>query len=98
MIAENEPLSLNEMLTNLNVYMFHCIHNLHVSHQSTLLHICVGPCYDGEIRLEGANYDHEGRVQICYDNTWGTVCDVNWGINEATVVCTQLGFLSTGRQ
>lgn len=55
-----------------------------------------GPCIDGEIRLEGANYDNEGRVQICFNNTWGTVCDSMWGVEEATVVCRQLGFSTTG--
>ena len=57
-----------------------------------------GPCRDGELRLEGANYDSEGRVQICFNNTWGTVCDSNWGISEATVVCRQLNFSTDGTQ
>ena len=57
----------------------------------------IGPCADGEVRLEGANYDNEGRVQICFNNTWGTVCDSTWGINEASVVCDQLGFLQSGK-
>ena len=55
-----------------------------------------GPCTDGEIRLENANYDNEGRVQICFGNVWGTVCDTNWGPSEASIVCTQLGFKSAG--
>ena len=58
--------------------------------------VYIGPCYDGEVRLEGANYDNEGRVQICYGNTWGTVCDSNWGSPEAMVVCSSLGFLADG--
>ena len=55
-----------------------------------------GPCSDGEIRLEGANFNTEGRVQICFNNTWGTVCDSSWGVEEAVVVCRQLGFSDTG--
>ena len=33
------------------------------------------------------------RVEMCYNNTWGTICgDYGWGYNAATVVCKQLGF------
>ena len=38
--------------------------------------------------------DNEGRVQICYNNEWGTVCNTGWGQEEAMVVCRQLGFLT----
>lgn len=36
----------------------------------------------------------EGRVEICFDNQFGTICDDNWGRSEAEVACKQLGFAS----
>jgi len=54
------------------------------------LSVC-GPL-DGDLRIvDGAN-DDEGRLELFWQNQWGTVCDDRWDINDATVACRQMGY------
>ncbi|PVD22132.1 hypothetical protein C0Q70_17937 [Pomacea canaliculata] len=70
--------------------------------QSNCLHsedagvVCGGSVPMSPIRLVGGLTTHEGRVEIFYNNTWGTVCDDFFGTEEATVVCRSLGFQTQG--
>ena len=48
-------------------------------------------CTEGEIRLVGGADDYEGRIEICHNGIWGTICDDFWSANDGEVACRQLG-------
>ena len=48
----------------------------------------------GSVQLVGGRSSNQGRVELCYNNRWGTVCDDAFDTNDAKVVCRQLGFVN----
>ncbi|KAH3842061.1 hypothetical protein DPMN_115549 [Dreissena polymorpha] len=49
-----------------------------------------GQATDGDIRLSNGGYDH-GRLEVFYNNRWGTVCMRGFDYNDARTVCRILG-------
>ena len=52
-------------------------------------------CSDGELRLSGAALTNQGRLEVCANRAWGSVCDSQgvFTTDEAKVACRQLGIL-----
>ena len=58
-----------------------------------MIHIYLVPnlnnteCTDGDLRLRDGTNQFEGRVEVCLNGVFGTVCDDGWGITDGDVVC-----------
>lgn len=56
-------------------------------------------CTDGDVRLVGGSTEYEGRVEVCINRAWGTICGryyYGWSTSDSNVVCRQLGHLGFG--
>ncbi|XP_045567398.1 neurotrypsin, partial [Salmo salar] len=54
-------------------------------------------CKQGSVRLQGGRSKLDGRVEVYLQGVWGSVCSDDWGDQDATVVCRQLGQGFSGR-
>jgi len=71
-----------------NGWGFHnCVHDDDVSVSCPLV----------TVRLVGSKSPREGRLEVNYRDTWGTVCDGYFSDTDAGVVCYMLGYGRTGR-
>ena len=61
--------------------------------------ITVPVCEEGDVRLVPVgNVNGTGRVEMCLDREWRIVGDETWGVEEAIVVCRQLGLPTDGQE
>jgi len=55
-------------------------------------------CSDGDVRLEGGSNPAAGRLEVCANQVWGTVCSgYYWSTSDSNVVCRQLGYQFFGK-
>ena len=63
---------------------------------NTNLLFLIDICERGQVHLAGSGYSTIGRIEVCMDGTWGTVCSDSFDQNDANVICAHLGYSQYG--
>ena len=55
------------------------------------------PCNNSDVRLSGSGSGNSyGRVEVCVNGVWTTICSDFFDYEDASVVCSQLGYSPYG--
>lgn len=49
-------------------------------------------CDDWDLRVMDGSSVREGRVEVCFNQAWGTICNEHYGVADAQILCSQLNF------
>ena len=105
----SRPIHLDNVIcTGSEDTILNCTHNTvnNCDHSEDAGVICGTMCRDGTVRLMiDYTIEHRyiikdelarGRVEVCIQNRYGTICDDYWDCQDASVICKELGFSSYG--
>ena len=79
----------------MSTLLVNCV-SLHKRILATVWFITIDYCRHGDVRLVGGLSAREGRVELCHNQRWGTVCDDGWSAFDVQAVCRQLGYNPQG--
>lgn len=58
--------------------------------------MCIGSsrrvCSHGSLRLVNGSSNYTGRLEVCINGVWGTVCGNVWNNVNTRTACSQMGF------
>ena len=72
------------------------IHIITFNNSVATVQVTPSTCTEGNVRLAEGDSEYGGRVEVCINKAWGTVCSPGWGSQEARVVCNQIGATTLG--
>ena len=56
-----------------------------------------GNCMEGSVRLVNGSFTTEGRVEVCSNGIWGSICSNKFTAIDAYVICKELGYGLLGK-